>query len=103
MYWSRFKVEVAKKRIELTEQEIKHVTKLRKRPDLLERFAAILEITDGEQGEIKTADAVEALLIEEVRKLGNVSMGQWAKEAEVRAGSQHQQKNPGTYCGKKKS
>lgn len=52
-------------------------------------------------GEIKSADEVEALLIAEVRKLGNVSMGQWAKETEARAGAQHQKKNPGSYCGKK--
>ena len=90
-----------KKQIPLTEEELKHITKLRKRPDLLERFESILEISDGEEGEIKSADEVEALLIEEVRKLGNASMGQWAKEAEARAGREHQKKNPGSYCGKK--
>jgi hypothetical protein len=92
---------MAKKQIPFTEEEIEHITKLRKRPELLERFAAILEISDGEDGEIKSADEVEALLIEEVRKLGNASMGQWAKETEARAGAQHQKKNPGSYCGKK--
>jgi hypothetical protein len=34
------------------------------------------EISDGEEGEIQSADEVEALLIEEVRRLGNTSMGQ---------------------------
>lgn len=85
----------------LTETERKHITQLRKRPDLLKRFASILEISDGEEGEIRTADEVEALLIEEVRKLGNESMGQWAKEVETRSGAEHQKKNPGSYCGKK--
>jgi hypothetical protein len=89
-----------KKQIPLTEEEHKHITNLRKRPDLLGRFAAILEISDGEEGEIQSEDEVEALLIEEVRRLGNASMGQWAKEAEARAGGEDQKKNPGSYCGK---
>jgi len=62
------------------EDKIAHITKLRKRPELLERFAAILEISDGEDGEIKRADEVKALLIEEAHKPGNARMGQWAKE-----------------------
>jgi hypothetical protein len=92
---------MTKKQNPLTEEEIKHITKLRKRPDMMERFASILEICDGEEGEIKMADEVEALLIQEVRKLGNTSMGQWAKEAEARSGMEYQKKNPGSYSGKK--
>lgn len=90
-----------KKQIPLTEEELKHITKLRRRPDLMERFASILEISDGEEGELRSADEVEALLIEEVRKLGNTSMEGWAREAEARAGEEHRKKNPGSYCGKK--
>jgi hypothetical protein len=97
-----FKLGMAKKQILFTEEEIAHITKLRKHPELLERFAAILEISDGEGEEIRSADEVEALLIEAVRKLGNASMGQWAKEAEFRAGVAHQKQNPGSYCGKKR-
>lgn len=92
---------MVKTQIPLTEEEIAHITQLRKRPELLERFAAILEISNGEDGQIKSADEVEALLIESVRKLGNASMVQWAKEAELRAGVAHQKQNPGSYCGKK--
>lgn len=92
---------MAKNPIRLSEEEITQIEKLRKRPDLRERFAAILKISDGEDGELRSADEVEALLIEEVRKLGNASMEQWAKEAERRVGAQHQEKNPGSYCGKK--
>lgn len=96
-----FKLGMAKKHIPFTEEEIKHISRLRKRPDLMERFAAILEISDGEEGKLKSADDVEALLIEEVRKLGNTSMVQWAKESEARSGEQHLKNNPGSYCGKK--
>ena len=92
---------MAKKEIPLSEEELKHITKLRKRPDLLKRFASILEISDGEQGAIKSADEVEGLLVEEVRKLGKTSMEQWAKESEARSGREQREKNPGSYCGKK--
>lgn len=92
---------MAKKMVGLSEEEIKHIEKLRKRPDLQERIAAILEISDGEEGDLRSADEVEMLLIEEIRKLGNASMEGWAKEAEARVGAQHREKNPGSYCGKK--
>jgi hypothetical protein len=94
---------MAKKQIPLSEKEIEHITKLRKHPEIMERVAAILEICDGPEGEIKSADEVESLLIEEMRKLGSTTMGQWAKESEGRSGAEHQQKNPGSYCGKKNS
>ena len=92
---------MAKKHDPITEEENKLITRLRKRPALFARFAAIMEISDGEEGEIKSADEVEALLIEETRKLGNTSMWQWAKETEARIGVAHQKKNPGSYSGKK--
>ena len=65
------------------------------------RIAAILEISDGEGGELRSADEVEELLIEEIRKLGNTSMKEWAKGAEARVGQEHQEKSPGSYSGKK--
>lgn len=92
---------MANKSIQLSPQEIAHINKLRKHPEMMERLAAILELCDSSDGKIKRADEVEELLIEEIRKLGNVSMEQWAKEAEARAGIEHQKKSPGSYCGKK--
>jgi len=94
---------MGKKHIPITAKENKLITKLRKHPALFERFAAIMEISDGEDGAIKTADEVEALLIEEVRKLGKTSLEHWAKETETRVGAAHLAKNPGSYCGKKNS
>jgi hypothetical protein len=90
-----------KKPIQLSEEEIRHIESLRKHPELRERIAAILEISDGEQGELRRADEVEELLIEEIRKLGNTSMKEWAKGAEARVGQEYQEKNPGSYSGKK--
>lgn len=92
---------MAKKPIQLSEEEIRHIEKLRKHPELKDRITAILEISDGKQGELRSADEVEDLLIEEIRKLGNTSMKEWAKGAEARVGQEHQEKNPGSYSGKK--
>lgn len=99
-----FNLGMAKKYIPLNEQEIEHITKLRKHPEVMERVSEILKICDDDSpGEIKKADEVEALLIQEIRKLGNTTMKEWAKESEVRTGREHQERNPGSYCGKKKS
>lgn len=96
-----FNLGMSKKPVELTAKELEHITRLRQRPDLMERFASILDLSDAGQGALKTADEVEALLIEEVRKLGNATMTEWATSAESRVGADHQKANPGTYCGKK--
>jgi len=47
---------------------------------LLERFESILELAEG--GEGGTLDEVEAVLIEEVRKLGGETLGNWAARRE---------------------
>ena len=59
----------------LTEQELQLIQQLRRHPNLLERFHAILEITRHDHGPLKKADEVEALLIEEMRRLGNTTLG----------------------------
>ncbi len=60
-----------------------------------------MKLSDAEEGELKSADEIEALLIEEMRKFGLASLQQWAKTAEARVGAQHQQQHPGSYSGKK--
>ena len=99
--WKCCKLGMAKKQIPLSEKEKALIGKLREHPRLFDRFASILEISDGEGGAIKSADEVEGLLIEEVRKLGKTSMEQWAKESEARSGREQREKTPGSYCGKK--
>jgi hypothetical protein len=44
----------------------------------LERFETILKISANADGPVKTADKVEGLLIQEIRLLGNATMGRWA-------------------------
>jgi phosphoribosyl-dephospho-CoA transferase len=64
--------------------EIRFLERLRQRPELRARFESILELTGNAEGPVKTADAVEELLIQELRQLGHTSMNQWATQAEQR-------------------
>lgn len=62
--------------------ELGWIRQLREHPELMERFAMIIEITSATNGPLKSADEVEGLLIGELRRLGNTSMGSWAAKAE---------------------
>ena len=86
----------------LTNQELQLVEQLRKHPQLLERFRSILEISDSAEGTIKKADEIEALLIEEMRRLGNATMTSWASRAEQTLAEELAQKNPSAGVRKKK-
>lgn len=86
----------------LTNEELHLIEQLRKRPQLLERFGSILEISDSAEGPIKTADEIEALLIEEMRRLGNATMSSWASGAERNLAEQLVKKDPTASARKKK-
>jgi len=75
------------------------IVKLHKHPALLERFDAILSVAENPEG---TADEVEAMLVEEVRRLGKTTMESWAGAAEEQAAREFKQKNPDSRYGKKK-
>ena len=94
---------MAKKKVELSEEELGLVENLRKRPQMKERIKAILELSVSEEGKIKSADEIEAKLIQEVRQLGATTMEEWGSGAEKALGEAHQRKNPGSYPSKKKS
>lgn len=83
-------------------REKRFLEKLRSRPELLERFEAILELTEAEGGPLRTADQIEELLVEEVRRLGNRAMQDWAGRAEGRAADELRQGTPGVRLRKKK-
>lgn len=83
-------------------REKRLLEKLRSRPELLERFEAILELTEAQGGELRTADEVEELLVEEVRRLGHRAMADWAGQAEQRAGEELRQAVSGARLRKKK-
>ncbi len=52
--------------------------KLKAHPGLRKRFEEILDITENTSGDIVTADEAEGRAIEEVKKLGQEMMREWA-------------------------
>src|SRR6266404_2657324 len=90
------------KQSRLSTEELQLIEQLREHPELMERFKSILEITTSAQGPLKRADEVEGLLIEEMRRLGNTSMGSWAARAERRLSEQLEQKDASACVRKKK-
>ena len=70
------------KTAEISDRETRLLEGLRDHPELMERFEAILGLTQSGDGVLRTADEIEELLVEEVRRLGNTTMHQWAKTAE---------------------
>ena len=67
-----------------SQPEVRLIEQLRQQPEMMERLRSILELTGEVEGPLKTADEVEELLIEELRRLGNTTLCQWAKQAEAR-------------------
>jgi hypothetical protein len=87
---------------DLSQQEINLIEQLRKRPRMMERVQRILEIANSTEGPLKTADEVEELLIEEMRRLGNATMTEWATQAEGRVGQELKNEDPAVLKRKKK-
>ena len=85
----------------LNPQETKLIEQLRAHPQLLERFQSILHIAANDQGPLKTADEVEELLIQELRRLGSATMHQWANQAEERVTTELRQADPTVRSRKK--
>ena len=86
----------------LSTEELQLIKQLREHPELMERFKSILEITSITEGPLKRADEVEGLLIEEMRRLGNATMGHWAIEAEERVSNELKSQDPTVLSRKKK-
>lgn len=87
---------------QLTEQELQFLEQLRQHPELMARFESILKLASSSEGPLKTADEVEALLIEEVRRLGHATMSQWAVGAEERVTQELKAQEPKLRSRKKK-
>jgi hypothetical protein len=86
----------------LSIEELELIEQLREHPELLARFQSILGITRNEGTTLKTADEVEGLLIEEMRRLGQAGMSQWAVRAEERVGQELKSQEPQARSRKKK-
>jgi hypothetical protein len=87
---------------QLTAQEIRIIEQLRQHPEMMARFQSILDLANNSDGPLKTADEVEELLIQEVRRLGNVTMNQWASRAEERVGQELKAEDDSVRSRKKK-
>ena len=86
----------------LNESERQLIEQLRKHPELFERVRRVLEIIASAEGPIKKADEVEALLIEEMRRLGQATMENWANRVEQTLAEQLKQKDASATLRKKK-
>lgn len=86
----------------LTDEEQQLIEQLREQPELLARFKSILEVTRNEDAALRSADEVEGLLIEEMRRLGHAGMSQWAVRAEERVGKEFKSQEPKALSRKKK-
>jgi hypothetical protein len=87
---------------ELSQAEARLLEQLREHPEMMERVQSILELTRGAEGPLKTADEVEELLVQEMRRLGNTSMNQWAMGAEKRVTHELKGQDPTVRSRKKK-
>lgn len=86
----------------ITPQEIHLIEQLRQHPEIKSRVESIMELVRNEDGPLKTADEVEELLIQELRRLGSTTMHQWANQAEERVTTELQQEDPTVLSRKKK-
>jgi hypothetical protein len=86
----------------ITPQEIRLIEQLRQHAEIKARVQSLLDIVGNEEGPLKTADEVEELLIQELRRLGSSSMHQWASQAEDRVTRELQQQDPTVLSRKKK-
>ena len=78
------------------------IEQLRKYPELFERVRSVLEIAASAEGPIRKADEIEALLIEEMRRLGHATMETWAGRAEQTLADELKQKDASASVRKKK-
>ena len=86
----------------LTQPETRLIEQLREHPEMMVRVQSIMEIVRHAEGRLKTADEVEELLIEEMRRLGNVTLSQWASQAEERVSAELKSQDSTVRSRKKK-
>jgi len=87
---------------QLTQSEAQLIQQLREHPQMMVRVQSILEIARNAEGPLKTADEVEELLIEEMRRLGNVTLSQWAIQAEERVSTERKRQDSTVRSRKKR-
>jgi len=84
-----------------SDQEKQLLEQLRRHPELAQRIMSIMAMADDPDGEIRTADELEALLVEQVRQLGQTTMESWASQREEQSAKEFKERNPKSHCRKK--
>jgi uncharacterized protein with PhoU and TrkA domain len=90
------------KKRELNQQESELIEQLRRHPEIMRRVQSILEIAQTGEGPLKTADQIEELLVQEMRRLGNATMREWATGAEERVSTELVKEDSTVLSRKKK-
>jgi hypothetical protein len=75
--------------------------KLRAHPELRGRMGGLLLAVEDEQGDLRTADAMEMKLIEELRQMGRESLSAWASSQVKKATAEERQAGRVWQEGKK--
>jgi hypothetical protein len=84
-----------------TQREKRLLQGLRAHPELMARFESILELSDVQGGPLRSADDLEAQLVQEVRLMGSEVMHDWAARAEARVAEELAEANPKVRLRKK--
>ncbi len=87
----------------LTKDDEQLLDLLDRSPQLRQRIESVVALTKAEEGELRRADMVEELLVEEVRRLGGEVMREWAVRAEERVAREVQAAHPKASVRKKSS
>lgn len=86
----------------ISAEESELIERMRRHPEIAQRIHEIFGLAENAEGPLKTADQIEELLIAELRKLGNVTMNQWASQAEKRVSEELKAQDPSVRSRKKK-
>jgi hypothetical protein len=86
-----------------SQHETKLMEQFRQHPEIMARVQSILEIANNQEGPLKTADEVEELLIEEMRRLGGATLHHWANQAEEGVSTELKRQDPTVRSRKKKT
>lgn len=84
-----------------TKNDLKILERLKSHPELRERFEAIMDVAENKSGALITADQAEGKAIEEVEKLGQELMRDWALKRQEKAIEQAGENHPTAKSHKK--
>jgi hypothetical protein len=68
-----------------TQDDLEILSRIKAHPGLKERIRAILDIAENTSGELITADQAEGKAIEEIKKLGQELLREWAVQQHDKA------------------